>query len=193
MLPRPLSPHGALMTEPRRKQLRSFFCDEQLWTSYERRAKELGVTIDQLLGDALASALSSPDLVATAPPVALVVAAPNPALTTAPVQAVPAPQEPALPRLWVILDGKRYQVNKAQFIIGRGATETDLLIADTNVSRRHAQVVLHQGYFFIQDLGSTNGVRLDGNRVDTRRIDEGDNFEICEHVLTFTYRDLGAA
>jgi pSer/pThr/pTyr-binding forkhead associated (FHA) protein len=53
--------------------------------------------------------------------------------------------------------------------------------------------VLHQGYFFIQDLGSTNGVRFEGSRVDTRRIDEGDRFEICEHQLTFTYRDLGAA
>jgi pSer/pThr/pTyr-binding forkhead associated (FHA) protein len=98
-----------------------------------------------------------------------------------------------MPKLWVILDGKRYSVNKSQFVIGRGANETDLLIVDTNVSRRHAQVVLHQGYFFIQDLGSTNGVRFEGSRVDTRRIDEGDRFEICEHQLTFTYRDLGAA
>ena len=38
------------MTEPRRKQLRSFFCDEQVWAAYERLAKEQGVTIDQLIG-----------------------------------------------------------------------------------------------------------------------------------------------
>lgn len=179
------------MTEPRRKQLRSFFCDEQVWAAYERLAKEQGVTIDQVLGQALAAAITSPDLVATAPPVGLILNSGHSVQTTAPVPVVA--QEPEQPRLWVIFEGKRYAVSKAQFIIGRGATETDLLIADTNVSRRHAQVVLHQGYFFIQDLGSTNGVRFDGNRVDTRRIDEGDRYEICEHVLTFTYRDLGAA
>lgn len=184
------------MTEPRRKQLRSFFCDEQVWAAYERLAKEQGVTIDQLIGQALASALTSPDLVATAPPVGLVPpAAPavQPTVAIAAAAIPEPPAEPSMPKLWVILDGKRYAVNKPQFVIGRGANETDLLIVDTNVSRRHAQVVLHQGYFFIQDLGSTNGVRFEGSRVDTRRIDEGDRFEICEHQLTFTYRDLGAA
>lgn len=180
------------MTEPRRKQLRSFFCDEQLWATYERLAKEQGVTIDQLLGQALTAALSSPDLISTAPPVALVTPAAAPAVTTAPVPAVPT-QPAGPPPLWVIFDGRAYLVNKPQFVVGRGATETDLLIADSNVSRRHAQVVLHQGYYFIQDLGSTNGVRFEGNRVDTRRIDEGDRYEICEHALAFTYRDPGAA
>lgn len=179
------------MTEPRRKQLRSFFCDEQLWSTYERMAKEQGVTIDQLLGQALAAALASPDLVATAPPLGLVASPVPAAVATAPVPVVPALLSGPAP-LWVILDGRAYPVNKPQFVIGRGATETDLLIADTNVSRRHAQVVLHQGYYFIQDLGSTNGVRFDGNRVDTRRIDEGDRYEICEHALTFTYREPGA-
>lgn len=184
------------MTEPRRKQLRSFFCDEQLWAAYERIAKEQGLTIDQLIGQALASALVSPDLVATAPPVGLVSPAVPAVQTTAPIAAAAIPElptEPPMPKLWVILDGKRYAVNKAQFVIGRGANETDLLIVDTNVSRRHAQVVLHQGYFFIQDLGSTNGVRLEGSRVDTRRIVEGDRFEICEHQLAFTFRDLDVA
>ena len=165
------------MTEPRRKQLRSFFCDEQVWAAYERLAKEQGVTIDQLIGQALASALTSPDLVATAPPVSLVSPAAPAVQATVPIVAAAIPEppaEPSMPKLWVILDGKRYAVNKPQFVIGRGANETDLLIVDTNVSRRHAQVVLHQGYFFIQDLGSTNGTTVNNAPVQEWQLADGD-------------------
>ena len=40
----------------------------------------------------------------------------------------------------------------------------------------------------MKDLDSTNGIEYKGNRIDTKRIDEGDQFNICDFNFTFTYR-----
>jgi hypothetical protein len=60
-------------------------------------------------------------------------------------------------------------------------------IKDGNISRRHAAVVFHNGAFYLKDLGSTNGVEYQGRRFDTKRIEEGDVFRICDYEIRFTY------
>ena len=46
----------------------------------------------------------------------------------------------------------------------------------------------HNGAYYLKDLGSTNGVEFQGRRFDSKRIDEGDLFRICDYELRFTYQ-----
>lgn len=94
----------------------------------------------------------------------------------------------AMPPLHVIFNGQKIPVAKDEFVIGRGSKTADLAIKDGNISRRHAAVVFQNGAFFMKDLGSTNGVEYQGRRVDSKRIEEGDIFQICDYELRFTYR-----
>lgn len=95
-------------------------------------------------------------------------------------------QTPA-PPLYLIFDNRKYRIDKEQFIIGRGVKSSDLPIRDGNISRKHCAVVRRNGAYFIKDLGSTNGIDFNGNRVDNRRIEEGDTFFLCEYQLRFTF------
>ncbi|MEY4575847.1 MAG: hypothetical protein RL701_550 [Pseudomonadota bacterium] len=111
---------------------------------------------------------------------------PSPQQRTAPVQ---QPSAPARARaLFIIFNGQKIPVTKEEFVIGRGSKSADLAIKDGNISRRHAAVVLHNGAYYLKDLGSTNGVEFQGRRFDSKRIEEGDLFRICDYELRFTYQ-----
>jgi len=99
-----------------------------------------------------------------------------------------APTMPSRPSLFVIFNGQKMPVAKDEFIIGRGSRSADLAIKDGNISRRHAAVVFHNGAYYLKDLGSTNGVEYQGRRFDTKRIEEGDVFRICDYEIRFTYQ-----
>jgi hypothetical protein len=90
--------------------------------------------------------------------------------------------------LYVIFNGQKFPVNKEEFIIGRGAKTADLPIKDGNISRRHAAIIYQNGNYYMKDLGSTNGIEYQGRRVDGRRIEEGDVYQLCDYELRFTYR-----
>jgi pSer/pThr/pTyr-binding forkhead associated (FHA) protein len=94
---------------------------------------------------------------------------------------------PATGSLFVIFNGQKFPVTKEEFVIGRGSKTSDLPIKDGNISRRHAAVVFHGGQFYMKDLGSTNGIEYGGQRIDSKRIEEGDVFHICDYELRFTY------
>jgi hypothetical protein len=98
--------------------------------------------------------------------------------------AIPA----GMPTLFVIFNGQKYPVQKEEFIIGRGNKTADLPIKDGNISRRHAAIIFQNGGFYMKDLGSTNGIEYQGRRVDTRRIEEGDVYQLCDYELRCTYR-----
>jgi pSer/pThr/pTyr-binding forkhead associated (FHA) protein len=92
------------------------------------------------------------------------------------------------PYLYVIFNGQKIPVTKDEFIIGRGSRSADLPIKDGNISRRHAAIVWHNGSYYLKDLGSTNGIEFQGRRFETKRIDEGDLFRMCDYELRFTYQ-----
>jgi neural Wiskott-Aldrich syndrome protein len=100
----------------------------------------------------------------------------------------PAARGHAMPSLFVIFNGQKIPIAKDEFVIGRGAKSADLAIKDGNISRRHAAIVFHNGAFFMKDLGSTNGVEFEGRRFDSKRIEEGDIFRMCDYELRFTYQ-----
>lgn len=99
-----------------------------------------------------------------------------------------APVAHAVPRLSVIYAGEKFPITKNQFVIGRGKQSSDLTIRDPNISRQHAMVELVNGQYHMVDLGSTNGVEYNGQRIARKPIAEGDVFYICNHELVFTYR-----
>jgi pSer/pThr/pTyr-binding forkhead associated (FHA) protein len=84
--------------------------------------------------------------------------------------------------------GERLAVNKDRFIIGRGKQSSDLTIKDPNVSRQHAMVEFLNGQYYMVDMGSTNGVEFNGQRISRRPISEGDSYRICDHEVRFTYK-----
>lgn len=90
--------------------------------------------------------------------------------------------------LSVMYQGEKWSVNKDRFVIGRGRQSSDLTLKDPNVSRQHAMVEYQNGVYFIVDMGSTNGVEYNGQRIARKQIAEGDVFRICDHDLRFTFR-----
>ncbi|HEX6277983.1 MAG TPA: FHA domain-containing protein [Polyangiaceae bacterium] len=99
----------------------------------------------------------------------------------------PGSAHPAGLNLTIHYQGEAFPVTKDRFIIGRGKQTSDLTIKDPNVSRQHAMIEFSGGQYYIVDMGSTNGVEFNGQRVARKVINEGDHFKVCDHELSFSY------
>jgi pSer/pThr/pTyr-binding forkhead associated (FHA) protein len=112
--------------------------------------------------------------------------------TPLPPQAGPANGFPApaghASTLSLVYQGERYSITKDRFVIGRGKQSSDLTLKDPNVSRQHAMIEFQNGVYFMVDMGSTNGVEFNGQRIARKQIAEGDVYRICDHDILFTYR-----
>ena len=79
------------------------------------------------------------------------------------------------------VNGTRHPLQPPGLVIGRG-TEADLRIKDPGISRRHAQIRVNaagpQVQIDIVDLGSTNGIVVNGHRVQQAALQEGSRIEI---------------
>jgi pSer/pThr/pTyr-binding forkhead associated (FHA) protein len=138
---------------------------------------------------------SMPPLPRSAPPPPLPVTRsvppPLPRSGTSPGRPSLAPSTNGLPghgHLTLLYNGERHSVTKDRFVIGRGKQSSDLTLKDPNVSRQHAMIEFQNGVYFMVDMGSTNGVAINGQRIARKQIAEGDVFRICDHDLQFTYR-----
>ena len=90
--------------------------------------------------------------------------------------------------LTLVYLGERFPITKDRFVIGRGKQSSDLTLKDPNVSRQHAMIEFQNGVYFMVDMGSTNGVEYNGQRIARKVIAEGDMYRICDHEVRFTYR-----
>jgi hypothetical protein len=84
----------------------------------------------------------------------------------------------------VLPDGRRVVLADESVIIGR-LPDCDVVVADPNVSRRHAEVRPDGDGWAIVDLDSTNGTRVNGVRVTTRRLADGDVITVGNTVIRF--------
>ena len=92
---------------------------------------------------------------------------------------------PATTRAIVSLDDRRYVLDGPKASIGR-SKDTDCVLRDPNVSRRHAELrQAETGDWQIVDLGSTNGVKVNGRRVSSSRLRPGD--EVTLGTTTFQF------
>ena len=74
----------------------------------------------------------------------------------------------------VVEGGKTYPLEgRGPWGVGR-SEDNAIVVADPNVSRRHARLVRSENGFVVEDLGSTNGTLLDGSPIDRERIESGD-------------------
>ncbi|MGK5534319.1 FHA domain-containing protein, partial [Streptomyces sp. URMC 129] len=87
-------------------------------------------------------------------------------------------------RRWVEINGTRHQISRASLVIGR-STEADVRIDDPGVSRRHCEIQATDPAT-IRDLGSTNGIVVDGQH--TKRATLRDGSRIVVGSTTVIYR-----
>ena len=90
--------------------------------------------------------------------------------------------------IYLSFNNNRYVIDKDKYVIGRGSKQTDLTIRDGNISRKHCAVLFRNGSYYIKDLDSTNGIEYRGNRIESKKIEEGDVFYLCDYELRFSYR-----
>ena len=84
----------------------------------------------------------------------------------------------------VVVNGKRHELTKHQITLGR-SRDCDIRIEDPNVSRRHAEIRRENGAWWIVDLGSTNGVEVNGRRVDRAELTPEDRVVLGKTDLRF--------
>lgn len=95
----------------------------------------------------------------------------------------------AVRRANVVLEvnGMRHPLEAPGLVIGRG-TDADLRINDPGVSRRHAEIRVMPGaeapVVSIVDLGSTNGMTVNGHRVQQAQLDDGGVVKIGNTSMT---------
>ena len=102
-----------------------------------------------------------------------------------PTQAVSAAElgvEPDLVTLsW---NGSSHEVKQRRVVIGR-SRDCDIQLADANVSRRHAELRQEGASYWIVDLGSTNGLEVNGKRVKRAKLRSGDTITLGSTDLRF--------
>ena len=72
--------------------------------------------------------------------------------------------------------------------IGRSG-ENDITLVDFDVSRSHARISFQGGTWIIEDLGSSNGIIFNGERIDKRALKSGDTFQLGKITLSFMEED----
>jgi pSer/pThr/pTyr-binding forkhead associated (FHA) protein len=102
--------------------------------------------------------------------------------------AAPARRGTSTGTLTIFYNGSPFPVTKDRFIIGRGKQSSDLTIKDPNVSRQHALIEFSDGQYYIVDMGSTNGVEYNGQRVQRQVLQDGDKVRVCDHELAFSFQ-----
>ncbi|MFD5202948.1 FhaA domain-containing protein [Streptomyces sp. NPDC058375] len=98
--------------------------------------------------------------------------------------AAPGPLPDARTRRWIEINGTRHQISRPTLVMGR-STDADVRIDDPGVSRRHCEIRTGTPST-IQDLGSTNGIVVDGQH--TTRATLRDGSRIVVGSTTIVYR-----
>jgi pSer/pThr/pTyr-binding forkhead associated (FHA) protein len=91
-------------------------------------------------------------------------------------------------RAYLEVNGVRHPVQPPGLVVGRG-TEADLRINDPGVSRRHAEFTVDESAagevsISVQDLGSTNGMLVDGHRIATAPLHDGSEVRVGRTTMT---------
>jgi hypothetical protein len=105
-------------------------------------------------------------------------------VTRLPGTGVPPGSPAAAARRWIEINGTRHQISRPTLVLGR-STEADVRVDDPGVSRRHCEIRVGTPSV-VQDLGSTNGIVVDGQH--TQRATLRDGSRIVVGSTTIVYR-----
>src|SRR6476661_5779334 len=82
-------------------------------------------------------------------------------------------------------------VNDKPIIVGR-SSDLDMVLVEDMVSRKHARITMNQDQIWIEDLGSTNGTFVNGEKIKRARLKEGDRVLIGTSILKVIAGDAAA-
>jgi FHA domain-containing protein len=88
------------------------------------------------------------------------------------------------PRATLTVNGRTHELDGRRVVIGR-SKECDIQIADPNASRRHAELRREGDAYWLVDLGSTNGLDVNGKRTQRAKLANGDRVTIGTTELVF--------
>jgi pSer/pThr/pTyr-binding forkhead associated (FHA) protein len=83
--------------------------------------------------------------------------------------------------------GETFQLEQDRITIGR-RPESDIFLDDVTVSRDHALLVRRGGSYYLDDSGSLNGTYVNRTRVDSHKLEDGDELQIGKYKLTYLER-----
>ncbi|MFC8825391.1 FhaA domain-containing protein [Streptomyces sp. NPDC057137] len=105
----------------------------------------------------------------------------------------PAAQAPSTPppgampgaqvRRWIEINGNRHQISRPTLVLGR-STDADVRIDDPGVSRRHCEIRTGTPST-IQDLGSTNGIVVDGQHTTRATLRDGSRIVVGQTTIVY--------
>ena len=96
----------------------------------------------------------------------------------------------ALGELIPVGGGDNIPLLKTTLIIGRRPS-CDISLPYPNVSSHHCKLNLQNGYWFFEDLNSSNGIKVNGERCESRFLLPNDEITIAKHHFTINYEPVG--
>lgn len=98
-----------------------------------------------------------------------------------------------MPRIVITVPGRnpqpyRFQLDRQSVTLGRGS-QNDIVVDCPSVSVRHAVMERVEGGYRLRDVGSTNGIKLDGQILETIRLRHGLSVRIGDVAFDFTLSD----
>jgi pSer/pThr/pTyr-binding forkhead associated (FHA) protein len=91
-------------------------------------------------------------------------------------------------RFWLEHDGQNVELRRGTLVVGRSSS-CHLVLEDSMVSRRHAELIVLEDSVTVKDLGSVNGLYVNARRVEgSQRLKEGDTLQIGQRE--FVLRSL---
>ena len=82
-----------------------------------------------------------------------------------------------------------------KLLVGRRES-CNIVLRFSNVSSHHCQLFVDSGYWFVKDMGSRNGTKVNGRRISGRkRLDPNDTLSVAKHTYEIQYSpiELGAS
>src|SRR5947207_1367662 len=82
---------------------------------------------------------------------------------------------------------------KENLMVGRRES-CDIVLRFNNISSNHCELSINNGYWYVKDLGSRNGIKVNDVRVTEKVLEPGDKLSIAKHTFEVLYSpaDLGA-
>jgi pSer/pThr/pTyr-binding forkhead associated (FHA) protein len=77
-----------------------------------------------------------------------------------------------------------FRIEQPETLIGRSPS-AHLCIPDESISREHAVILYDDEAFVVEDLQSTNGTRVNGKRIRTSPLADGDEVQLGQTLLRF--------
>ena len=83
--------------------------------------------------------------------------------------------------------GDTIPLTREKMLVGR-RSRCDICLRFKNVSSHHCELELRDGYWYVRDLGSSNGVKVNGIRIDQKCLLPGDELMIAKSAFNIDYK-----